>query len=776
MKATRTIPLTLILSGIAFGVAWLFLPFMVERSAVHILEREGLQNVEVQVQRVGYSSTTVDELRFEYANVVVHLTAARLEYHWPGLLRGKLQLVDIPNIVIRVKQESSGNDEVSLPGIDLPDGSVIQATFDWLPAEGIEIRQLDLGRDIDGGVTSFGISIDRHSGGASVDIRLGIEQPLPDGLLVNIGADAALDGLLYSSGGPENVIMTFSWLPLDAEDAIGSISARGELSDILSWARPFLAGLQDESSCGFELNARVWRNPVDGLFVTSSLSNCDFDLLRFNQAQVQGRFTRSPTGFESVAPVKGVFKDLDLPGVAAASAEIQAGVRLDSVMSSVSVKPDAWLRLSDVRSSDLKAKMVELHTTHPMIFSHDSTPEGYAASLFTSEIQGVGFQIVPLEMVLELDKNLSTVNVYSDGLKVMKENVKLDFSEANVQLNINDTGVTGELDGRMAGKVPVHGRFEADFSTGSGAVSVESETFTLGAELERASELISGWPKGVELVSGTLTLASETLWDAEQFDSRLDVSLEQAGGEFEGVFFSNGAAKVALDLLPHIETRSPVRISVDAIDFGFVLENAIGDIHFEIDGTGSPRLEMAGFSAGFFDGTIGVPKIELGGLGGSYEFEIHFEGLDLQCMAGGQQCSGLAIDGRISGRLPVILEDSELRIENGALTNDGVGRINYDAGADTATGGAEILFKALKEFEYDVLTAEPLYRSDGTLLLNLHLEGISQEIGENQPIHFNINLEQNVLSLLESIRLVNGLNDRIDRKVQKFYEDRSSKN
>ena len=88
-----------------------------------------------------------------------------------------------------------------------------------------------------------------------------------------------------------------------------------------------------------------------------------------------------------------------------------------------------------------------------------------------------------------------------------------------------------------------------------------------------------------------------------------------------------------------------------------------------------------------------------------------------------------------------------------------------------AVPGVGTAFEALEDFRYKVLTARVAYAEIGTLLLKLHLKGNSPKLQGNRPIEINLNLEQNILSLLRSLRLVNGLNERLDSRVRAYYEE-----
>ncbi|UCB56267.1 MAG: YdbH domain-containing protein, partial [Thiotrichales bacterium] len=54
------------------------------------------------------------------------------------------------------------------------------------------------------------------------------------------------------------------------------------------------------------------------------------------------------------------------------------------------------------------------------------------------------------------------------------------------------------------------------------------------------------------------------------------------------------------------------------------------------------------------------------------------------------------------------------------------------------------------------------------------LKGTSPELETTRPVHLNINTEQNLLSLLKSLRFAEGISANIDRKVRQQYDESTS--
>jgi hypothetical protein len=87
-----------------------------------------------------------------------------------------------------------------------------------------------------------------------------------------------------------------------------------------------------------------------------------------------------------------------------------------------------------------------------------------------------------------------------------------------------------------------------------------------------------------------------------------------------------------------------------------------------------------------------------------------------------------------------------------------------------AAPGTNIVFEILEDLTYHTLETKVNYAPDGNLILNLAIRGISPKLDEKRPIHFNLNLEQNVVQLLKSLRIADDIDDVLDKNVQDYYK------
>ena len=139
-----------------------------------------------------------------------------------------------------------------------------------------------------------------------------------------------------------------------------------------------------------------------------------------------------------------------------------------------------------------------------------------------------------------------------------------------------------------------------------------------------------------------------------------------------------------------------------------------------------------------------------------------------------QQVKGLKVSGSVSGELPIRLDKVGLHVDHGSLHNEQAGGIiEYTPPSKSGLANSPLTgyaLKALEEFHYNLLAASADYSPDGTLEVKLHLEGKSPRLDTKRPVHLNITTQQNLLSLVKSLRYSDSLTHEIDREVQQHFQ------
>ncbi len=128
--------------------------------------------------------------------------------------------------------------------------------------------------------------------------------------------------------------------------------------------------------------------------------------------------------------------------------------------------------------------------------------------------------------------------------------------------------------------------------------------------------------------------------------------------------------------------------------------------------------------------------------------------------------------GKISGSVPVQIDSGKLAISNGKVTALAPGGfIKYKAGA-TVINLAEkneqlkLVVDTMSDFQYHYLDADLIYTQDGNLIARTSLQGKNPAYQNGREIKFNLNVEQNIASLLKSLRLNNDVSKKLDSRAR----------
>jgi hypothetical protein len=181
-----------------------------------------------------------------------------------------------------------------------------------------------------------------------------------------------------------------------------------------------------------------------------------------------------------------------------------------------------------------------------------------------------------------------------------------------------------------------------------------------------------------------------------------------------------------------------------------------------VDALKQPRLEISSAKAGIFDGQLSL--------------------IDASYQVGGSQCQSLAVDflkidgaklielyasedltfgGRLSGRLPFTLcPQARLSMRDGSLRAEAPGgTLSYTGQALPDSSESQqlmILRSVLKQLSYTTLQATAQLSEEGELALALQVTGKSPYLNQKTPITLNLNVQENIPALIESLRLASG--------------------
>ena len=171
------------------------------------------------------------------------------------------------------------------------------------------------------------------------------------------------------------------------------------------------------------------------------------------------------------------------------------------------------------------------------------------------------------------------------------------------------------------------------------------------------------------------------------------------------------------------------------------------------------------------DGILAIDRLELEAIAGrivaedlaidtadpqTIETVLAVENLDLGQLLALTKVQGFTGTGRLSGQVPLRLENGQLAIADASLSSAGSGKVQFDRSKLPAAllGRGDIVSMALEtltDFNYDSLDMQINKSLGGEGTVNVQLAGANPDVLEGHPFKFNIALESDFDELIRLI-------------------------
>lgn len=293
------------------------------------------------------------------------------------------------------------------------------------------------------------------------------------------------------------------------------------------------------------------------------------------------------------------------------------------------------------------------------------------------------------------------------------------------------------------------------------------------------AQTLATWPALLTLDNGRINGdASLRVPEGKPLQLRASLNGKGLAGIYDRSTLSGVDGDLQLRLAGDRLTLELPNLSARQIDPGIPL----GPLQLQASYQASLQRPMAG--------SLSHQRAELGVLGGSLSLApatwqldhpsqllpLRLDGLDMQELFRVYPAEGLEGNGLLDGTLPLRLGES-ISIEQGLIEARAPGgRLRFHSPRIRAMGqanpGMKLVTDALEDFHYDLLSSSLDYDPSGTLRLGMRLHGQNPAIEQGRPIHFNINLEEDIPTLLASLQLTDKVSDIIQRRIQQRMRQR----
>nr|WP_067298415.1 YdbH domain-containing protein [Marinobacterium profundum] len=213
------------------------------------------------------------------------------------------------------------------------------------------------------------------------------------------------------------------------------------------------------------------------------------------------------------------------------------------------------------------------------------------------------------------------------------------------------------------------------------------------------------------------------------------------------------------------------QMQVERLDTGFPLQTIALDYNYQQTPAQTPALQLNSLTANLLGGTLALDSVAINPLSPTLSTELKLQHLQLAKVLELQQQKGLSGEGVLSGRLPLTFDASGFQVRDGQISSEGPGKIRFVPDAKVAAlgqahQGMAMALKALKNFQYEALSVKLQYDANGAALMNTRLQGRNPDWNNGRPVDFSINIEQNLLTLMQTLQFTDKLTESIEKRYR----------
>ena len=275
-------------------------------------------------------------------------------------------------------------------------------------------------------------------------------------------------------------------------------------------------------------------------------------------------------------------------------------------------------------------------------------------------------------------------------------------------------------------------------------------------------------PDGAEFTRGTVSGDASVAWAPEQFDINGRLQATHVGMTWDGYVIDGANLAVDGAGWPVLVAKAST-LEVDRINIGIPIERIRATFDLQMD-TNTGTLDLRGheFAARIFGGDAQSQDFRYAVPAGDGHMQLALSDIQLEYVLALQQ-ETVTGTGVLAGSVPIQVRGDTVSIKAGTLHAVQGGSIRYQPDDGVAAGVAansemKMLIAALSDFHYHGLSAGLTYDESGLMNTDIALKGRNPGFQNGREVHLNLTLQENIATLLESLRIGDTITDEIRRK------------
>lgn len=301
------------------------------------------------------------------------------------------------------------------------------------------------------------------------------------------------------------------------------------------------------------------------------------------------------------------------------------------------------------------------------------------------------------------------------------------------------------------------------------------ETFLLAGNPFAAT--FNDWPELLTLNKGKLAASGTVTVDGNNLKSSNQLQLGDVGGIYDRSLFSGLNATMDFTLADNQLQLHTNNFKLNRLNHGFELGpltlSASATVPLATPEQSTLSLQRVELQA--MNGLISANNQQLDFSKDANLLVLDLTQIDLASLLKQHPSGDLTGNGKLSGTVPITISNQGVSVSNGSIAAEAPGgSLQYRSDSASAmaktNSNMKLVFDALDNFQYSVLSSEISYDTSGKLILGLTLQGSNPNMQQGRAINLNVNLEEDLPALITSLQLTNKLNDVITKRVQQYLQ------
>ena len=340
--------------------------------------------------------------------------------------------------------------------------------------------------------------------------------------------------------------------------------------------------------------------------------------------------------------------------------------------------------------------------------------------------------------------------------------------DAQVNVGASSLGIDGTLRSTSAPGAVIDFSGQHDLETRQGVLDLELAPIAFVAGKLQPGDLSPILEGVIADAEGGIALDGQLTLQDGRLASDLALLIDELGFTIGPARLSRINSVITFDGLAPPTTPGDQLLSVGLLDVGLPLTDGLVSMQLHPDG----QLAVEQLDWRLADGEIQAEPFSFGSDVQDLTLILKAEQLDLNALLGLTPLDDLTGEGRIDGTLPLTIGEAAA-VDGGELNAAGPGILRYTPSSIPGVlqaGGESVrlMLQALENFRYDALKITLDGRTDGATAIGLHLKGANPDLHDGHPVEFNLNLEGNLASLVQTNLDNYQIPDRIRERLQRF--------